>query len=325
MVIHNSNNFRTELHPVAAKDKIDHRSNVFTIGSCFSDCIGNRLQDNKFNVLVNPAGTVYNPISIFRLLESEGLDNTKFVKVGDQYFHHDFHSSFTARDQNTLGTVLELKIKEIKEGLKEANYLFITLGTVYVYELHESKSVVSNCHKVPQKNFSKRMLSIQELRTSFDQLRSYMDAINPKLKFIFTVSPVRHIKDGIAENQLSKSMLRVFCGELAEEGLVEYFPAYELMMDDLRDYRFYKTDMIHPTEMAEDYIWEFFQQTFFTDSTQKILKEWGKMKAALAHKPFNPDSGDHQRFIKNQLDKLKVFEEYFDIQNERALFEDQLI
>ncbi|MEO9803081.1 MAG: GSCFA domain-containing protein [Reichenbachiella sp.] len=320
----NSNNFRTEYHPKSSSMQIRHESNLLTVGSCFSDNVGQKLLDSKFSVQLNPFGTVYNPISIFDLLLSREVDAEKFVEVGGQYFHLDYHSQFTSRDKGTLKTVLELKKKEITAYLSTADFVFITLGTAFVYERKSTAEVVANCHKLPQKNFTKRLLTIEEMISSFQQLKSYLNTVNPSLQFIFTVSPVRHIKDGIVENQLSKSLLRVLCHELTRDEKIEYFPAYEMMMDDLRDYRFYKNDMIHPTEMAEDYIWNKFQQTYFSDQTQKIVKEWDKVRVALAHRPFNPDSESHQKFISDQLKKLDVFSEYFSITEEKRVFENQL-
>lgn len=323
MVIHNTNNFRTEYHARPAAQQVDHTTKLLTIGSCFSDNIGQKLQSSKFEVLTNPFGTVYNPISIFNLLTADAIDQDKFVNVGGQFYHLDFHSQYTAQDQQTLEVILVDRMNAVKSYLKQVKCVFVTLGTAFVYESIASGEVVANCHKVPQKHFNKRLLSLKEMTAAFDSLKSEMTKINPDLQFIFTISPVRHIKDGIADNQLSKSLLRVFCHESQNIG-AGYFPAYEMMMDDLRDYRFYKTDMIHPSEMAEDYIWEKFQQTYFSDQTRKILKEWGKIQAALSHRPFHPASESHQKFLRDQLNKLAVFSEYFDVESERNLLQQQL-
>lgn len=325
MVIHNANNFRTEFHPKPSGLQMGFDTKLLTIGSCFSENIGEKLRSGKIPALVNPLGTVYNPISIFKLLSNEPLDDDKFVQVGGQWYHLDFHSQFSGRDKQTLNTVLQLKIKELSNFLSQAEIVFITLGTSYVYEWIESGAVVANCHKVPQKKFTKRLLSLEEMKSAFDHLKARMIEYNPSIQFVFTVSPVRHIKDGIAENQLSKSLLRVLCYELSLGSQVSYFPAYEMMMDDLRDYRFYKTDMIHPSEMAEDYIWEKFQQTYFSDQTKKVLFEWAKIQASLAHRPFNLESENHQNFLKEQVKKLDVFSEYFDVEEERLLLQNQLI
>ena len=324
MVIHNTNNFRTELHVRPSSQQISFQDQLLTIGSCFSENIGSRLQRNKFKVLSNPLGTVYNPISIFSLLRQKEINQIKFVQIGDLWNHLDFHSQFAGKDQKTLSTLLNLKMEEVHSHLRKTNIIFITLGTAYVYEWKESGEVVANCHKIPQKQFVKRLLSLGEMKESFFQMKSNLEKINSSLKFVFTVSPVRHIKDGIVENQLSKSMLRILCHELSIEGSVDYFPAYEMMMDDLRDYRFYKTDMIHPSEMAEDYIWAKFQETYFSEQTKKILKEWGKIQSALAHRPFNPQTENHFKFLKDQLKKLELFEEYFNVDRERAIFQQQL-
>jgi len=325
MIIHNSNNFRTEYHPRPVKQQIDHRMKLLTIGSCFSENIGLRLQSNKFKALANPFGTVYNPLSIFKLLGSDEIDQSKFVEVGGRFYHLDFHSQFTAKDKKTLETVLRLKMKEVAEHIASTKVLFVTLGTAFVYESTDSGEVVANCHKIPQKQFRKRLLSLVEMKDAFNKLTTYLERINPALQYIFTVSPVRHIKDGIAENQLSKALLRVLCHELSCANDVSYFPAYEMMMDDLRDYRFYKTDMIHPSEMAEDYIWDKFQQVYFSDQTQKILKEWAKIQTALAHRPFSPEAENHQKFLKGQLNKLSVFSEYFDVEREREILKQQIL
>ncbi|WP_420581004.1 GSCFA domain-containing protein [Reichenbachiella sp.] len=325
MVIHNANNFRTELHVRPAKQPLGFDDNILTIGSCFSDNIGGKLKENKFSVLANPLGTVYNPISIFKLLGSEDLNATKFVEVGGLWYHLDFHSQFNGRDRKTLETLLRLKLQEVREFVRTAKAVIITLGTSFVYERKDSRDVVANCHKIPQSKFEKRLLGLDEMKAAFIELRSTLLAINPSLRFVFTVSPVRHIKDGIAENQLSKSLLRVLCHELSQDTQVSYFPAYEMMMDDLRDYRFYKTDMIHPSEMAEDYIWDKFQLTYMSEQSQRILMEWGKIQAALSHRPFNPKSENHQKFLKDQVKKLDVFSEYFDIEEERAFLKKQMI
>lgn len=325
MVIHNASSFRTELHLKPSNLQIGFADRILTIGSCFSENMGAQLLASKFSVFANPLGTVYNPISIFKLLSEKSLDDSKFVEVGGQWYHLDFHSQFTGRDRKTLETVLKLKQKEVHDFLGQATVVFITLGTAFVYEWVESREVVANCHKIPQKKFTKRLLSLEEMQEAFDQLKIELLQMNPSLQFVFTVSPVRHIKDGIAENQLSKSLLRVLCYELAQDSKVKYFPAYELMMDDLRDYRFYKTDMIHPSEMAEDYIWDKFQQSYFSESTRKVLKEWSKVQAALAHRPFNVESESHQKFLKDQDKKLEVFSEYFNVDKERALLQGQMI
>lgn len=325
MIIHNANNFRTEFHPRPSNVQLGFQDQLLTIGSCFSENIGGRLQGSKFPVLANPFGTVYNPISIFKLLDTEALDDSKFVEVGGQWYHLDFHSQFTGRDKKTLETVLQFRIKEFAEFLDRAKTVFVTLGTAYVYEWLENGEVVANCHKIPQKQFSKRLLTLEEMKEAFGRLRKNLTKVNPELKFVFTVSPVRHIKDGIAENQLSKSLLRVLCHELSQKESVCYFPAYEMMMDDLRDYRFYKTDMIHPSEMAEDYIWEKFQQTYLSEQTRKVLKEWSKIQAALSHRPFNPESENHQKFLKDQVKKLDIFSDYFNVEEERGILQNQMI
>lgn len=320
------NNFRTVLKPIKTNQKIDLKDKILTIGSCFSDVIGDYLTRYKFNVLANPFGTVYNPISIFNYLNGFELVAEHYSELNEHYFHFDAHSKFFAKEKPTLGALLEVQKLEVNNYLKSANYLIITLGTSFVYKYHKTQKIVANCHKVSQSEFTKRLLTLEEINQSFKISLSSLKIQNPKLKILLTVSPVRHIKDGMEENSVSKALLRLFCDQATEQyENVSYFPSYEIMMDDLRDYRFYKPDMIHPNEVAEEYIWEFFQETYFGDSTKKYLSDWTKILNAMKHKPFNVTSSSHQKFLNRILENLDAFAEKVDISKEKAYFESQLL
>ena len=302
--------FRTEIEPQDSSIKIDYQSKILTLGSCFSDSIGQRLTEAKFQSEVNPYGTIFNPLSIFELMElslerSEVLDAAVLKRDG-YYLNYKFHSSFRAKTKDTLHKRMEEALTKVAQQLKEANFIFITLGTAWVYEQNKSHMLVANCHKTPQKEFTRRLLSVEEIVPAFFALKEVINQFNPEVQFIFTVSPVRHTRDTLKLNSVSKSVLRsaaYYMEDMAPD--VHYFPAYEIMMDDLRDYRFYEKDLIHPNEQAIDYIWEQFIQTYLAKKDQATLEKWNKLRMALNHKPFNPKSGGHQKFLSKTLDQLR--------------------
>jgi len=321
-----SDAYRTEIKIQPSQHPIDHTQKIITIGSCFSQVIGQRMMDFKFDTFVNPFGTIYNPISILRLLGQPDLDEDGIIENNGVYLHYDLHSQLRAKDRKTLQTVIRERNTEVWSYLQKADWLVITLGTAFVYELKDQKRIVANCHKMPSNHFEKRMLGMKEMIAAFDTAYAKLKQSNPELKILLTVSPVRHIKDGIAENTLSKSLLRVFCDYCVQSSdQVFYFPSYEIMVDDLRDYRFYKQDLIHPNVTAEEYIWSRFVETYCTDSTRKILDDWSKILDALHHRPFNPASPEHQQFLEKQITKARTFEGHFNIARELAQFQKQLI
>jgi hypothetical protein len=216
--------------------------------------------------------------------------------------------------------------KYSKIYLLQSKWILITLGTSIVYFHKKLKEIVSNCHKVPAKEFDKKRLNPDEILNSFDTFHKTLGSLNKDFNIILTVSPIRHIRDSFETNSISKSILRYACGVLSESSdNVQYFPSFEIMMDDLRDYRFYNTDMLHPNASAIEYIWELFQQSYFSDDTRQFVKEWGRIRKALHHKPFFPDSKEHQRFLRNTIQKLTTFQEKVDISDELKLLEKQLI
>lgn len=320
--------FRTEIE-LKKNILLSNKSKAITIGSCFSDVIGQRLLDNKLSCNVNPFGTVFNPISIFKLLTDSILQRevlfSHFVRQEHIYLHHDYHSRFWANSKEELKTTIEQTHQEVGEYLKTCNVLIITFGTALVYELLADKEIISNCHKVPSPSFHRRMLQQNEITNSFSKVYEQLIIQNPNLKIILTVSPVRHTKDTLQLNSVSKSILRATCFELETTyDEVYYFPSYEIMLDDLRDYRFYKADMIHPNEVAESYIFEKFAETFFADSLNKFMVEWEKIRAGLAHRPLQKGSVSHQKFLQNLLQKLEKLSHLVDVTAEKEMVKSEL-
>ena len=307
-----------------SEEKISLKDPILLIGSCFSSEIGEKLLQAKFTTLSNPFGTIYNPHSIFKLLKSES-DKNNVIESQGVYYHWDAHGAIYGLSVEDTTQVFEDRIRESQTYLKSTKWLIITLGTAIVYEL-DSKEIVANCHKVPTKNFKKRFLTQKEIINQFETLHSYLGNLNPELQIIFTVSPVRHIKDGLVENNRSKAILIESVHEiLSQNDNVSYFPSYEILIDELRDYRFYKEDMIHPSPQASSYIWDKFCETYFDTETTAFLKEWNGILSALNHRPFQVKSESHQKFLKNTLQKLMRMNEKVDLSVEIARLRKQIV
>lgn len=299
---------------------ISHQSKILSLGSCFAQTIGQKMVAAKLDCLVNPFGTIFNPRSLGVLMETvlfkDQLEEQLICERDGLYFHYYAHSDLVANSRAELIKNLNSKREEIKVYLEQGTHLIITLGTAWVYELSDF-GPVANCHKQPSNLFSKRLLTIEEMESRLSALFGNFSRVSPNLKIILTVSPVRHIKDGIAENQLSKSLLRVLCSNLERRfSSVGYFPAYEIMMDELRDYRFYKSDLIHPSAEAEDYIWQKWQASYFPEETQTKIAEIRKINLELSHKPLNPESTAHRKFLENLIQKLERMNAEFDFLSE---------
>jgi len=321
--------FRTEIEELSYSYKIDHKSGLLTIGSCFSDTIGSKLEKAKFDTLINPFGTVFNPLSIFKLL-SESLNGTELdeqsiLERDSLYLSHHLHTSITGETKDKLHERFVEIGKDTLTQLKKAKVLFITLGTAWVYESKESGQLVSNCHKVPQKHFTRRLLQLDEILNEFFQLKEQLDHINPELKVVLTLSPVRHTKDTLQGNAISKSLLRTACHYLSEmANNVDYFPAYEIVMDDLRDYRFFESDLIHPNEQAIDYIWTKFSTAFMNPDTLELIAEIGKVQSAIAHRAFNADSKNHQAFLARTLRRARELDKQINLNHEIKVLRSRL-
>ena len=314
--------FRTELNIVPVKNKIRLKDKIFSIGSCFAVNTGQKMKEFKFDVLVNPFGTVFNPVSAFRAIAmgfyTEPLDEASYIKSQGIYLHFDLHSDISALTRKELREKFERERQRAKKFLQDAGVVMITLGTAMVYEWKTTGRIVANCHKVPAGEFRKRLLTVKEIVDGFGVIHRMFAKHNPYARFVLSVSPVRHIRDGFTANSLSKSILRLAASRIVSGFAgVTYFPSFEIMMDDLRDYRFYERDMLHPSEVAVDYIWEKFKTAYFDEETLNFCAEWGKVLKDIAHRPFHPESDEHRQFLKKALRRLEQFKGMVDISEER--------
>ena len=304
---------RTKIPLKKEQDLIDYDSNIILFGSCFSENIGNKLSYFKFNNLVNPFGILYHPLAIENLIlnsinEKQFNDNDIF-HFNERWHSYETHSVLSASTKKELLTTLNEKVKITLQQLQKATHVVITLGTSWVYRLIETDTIVANCHKIPQKRFSKELLSINDISESLEASISLIRSIKKNVSIIFTVSPIRHLKNGFVENKLSKShLLSAVHQVIKPKEKINYFPSYEIMMDELRDYRFYAEDMIHPNNTAIQYIWDKFQTSWISDNATNIMKEVDSIQKSLAHKPFNFDSKQHQEFLRKIDSKIKDIE-----------------
>ena len=321
-------NFRTTFQIPTSEHKISLDSQLLTVGSCFADVVGNQLRNNKLEVLVNPFGTLFNPLTIFKILSPTytQADERLYVENQKMWFHYDFHSQFISNSKENLSEQINQTLFAINCQLPTTNYLLITFGTAFIYRLLNPQTYVANCHKMPNSLFEKELLSVKDICKGFAILHKELKEINPYLKIVLTVSPVRHTKDGVPENQVSKSILRAACHYLnTDYEDVEYFPSYEIMMDDLRDYRFYKPDLIHPNEVAEQYIFEKFAETYFDGDLKEFIKEWNSIQTSLNHRPFNEKSENHQVFLKKLLGDLMKISGRIDVREEVNFVRQKLV
>ncbi len=325
--------FRTTFKIPLFPFELTHRDKILSIGSCFAENIGSKLEENKFQMLLNPFGILYNPSSVAQTLErifsNEKITKKDILQHNDLWHSRLHHTRFSQADKASFLKDINANLNDANVFLKDTNRLLITLGTAFVWEEKETGIVVANCHKRPQKLFTRRRLTINEIKESLLTVLRKIKAQNPDLEVIMTVSPVRHTNDGFIENQRSKAVLILAIDTLCqEENFIHYFPAYELVQDDLRDYRFYAKDMLHPNEVAVDYIWEYFREALFSDKTEEIFREIKKLKAMATHRPFQVASVAHQIFLENNLKKIEGLEKQYDylsFEREREVFEGQRI
>ncbi|WP_111309047.1 GSCFA domain-containing protein [Confluentibacter sediminis] len=294
---------------------IGYESKILLLGSCFVENIGEKLSYFKFQNLQNPFGILFHPKAIETLIEN--AVNKKSYSEKDIFFHNeqwhcfDSHSKLSASSKEDLLNALNNQVQSTNKQIHESTHIIITLGTAWVYRSMETNNMVANCHKVPQRQFKKELLPVDDIIKSLDAIMGLIRRVNSKASIIFTVSPVRHIKDGFIENSQSKAHLMAAIHQIINQQLsidnhgLAYFPSYEIMMDELRDYRFYAEDMIHPSQTAINYIWERFQQVWISEKSLKIMADVEGIQKALQHKPFHLNSNAHQKFILN-LEKKKL-------------------
>jgi hypothetical protein len=321
--------FRTKLEKQNPAFHFSLNSKILTLGSCFSDVLGKYLTDHKIECLANPFGNVYNIQSISEILGclsgKSKINEDAVVENDGVFFHYGYHSEIRAFSKDELLEKIENLHLKVYEFFKKADYLILTLGTSWIYERIENKAIVSNCHKQKASLFDKKLLPEAQQLDIFRNIYNITKNINPELKILLTVSPVRHTKDTLTLNSVSKSILRVLCHNACLNfSDVLYFPSYEIMMDDLRDYRFYKEDMIHPTQQAEKYILGIFSDAHFSEELKTFVSEWKKIKTAIEHRPFNSKSDKHQRFLANLLTKIQSFENQIDISQEKEIISRQM-
>ncbi|HHV86949.1 MAG TPA: GSCFA domain-containing protein, partial [Petrimonas sp.] len=305
--------FRTPVIIPESTFRIDHSTKMMLLGSCFSENISARLQEYKFLVKTNPFGIVYNPFSVAavvkRLLSNKGFDETDLVFHDNVYQSFLHHGLFSHPDKNRCLGNISRSFDEAAGFILKTDVFLITFGTAYVYKLKSTGEVVANCHKFPSSAFVRERLTIEEIVKEWSSVINAISAHHPAAKFIFTVSPIRHWKDGAHENQISKSILHLAIDRLQKmyAPTLSYFPAYEILLDELRDYRFFAEDMMHPSSVAIEYIWERFGETFFTRETIRANSEWDQINRSLDHRPLNNQTENYRHFLKQTLQKLILF------------------
>lgn len=296
------------------RNPISYNSKIFLFGSCFSENIGSKIEYFKFENTINPFGILFHPIAIEMLITN--IVNEKIYTEKDIFFHnerwhcYEAHSELSNPSKEDLLLKLNAAISTANTQLKEVSHVIITLGTSWAYRLIETDTVVANCHKVPQKKFLKELLLIDEITNSLEAIITLIKSVNNNIEIIFTVSPVRHLKDGFVENMRSKShLLSAIHQVVAPRDHTHYFPSYEIMMDDLRDYRFYNSDMIHPNETAINYIWEAFKTVWIHEKSTDLMSEIDTIQKGLSHRPFNKNSKQHLLFLENLQLKISALQE----------------
>lgn len=294
--------FRTTVKTGENRGWLQHSDHVMLLGSCFSDNIGGKMHGALINAMVNPMGTLYNPMSIAcgvqRLIDCEPVAGKDLFMQSGVWNSYDFHSRYSLPDKQAAIDRMNSRIEQGHKALAAARLLTVTLGTAMVYRLKATGEVVANCHKVPQHEFERKMATVQEMVQVLDDMVVRLRAFNPELRIILTVSPIRHIADGLDTNSLSKASLRVAIQEVVSRhrDYCDYFPAYEIMMDDLRDYRFYANDMVHPSDVAVEYIWQAFQATYLDDRSALAVARCERVHKRLQHRPMSTSRETVDRF-----------------------------
>ncbi len=319
---------RTEIEISSFGDKIGYDTKIFAVGSCFAERIGQRMSRAKFETVINLFGVLFNPISICnsieRIYNQQYVDRSEFIRgEGSQpsWYHFDFHSSLFCGDLDRSVESVNRAIEIGHESLGGSNWVIITLGTAWVYELAATGDVVANCHKRKAMDFRRRRLSVEEV---VEALGETVSKYLSDKRVIFTVSPIRHLGDGLQENMVSKATLRLATEELVSNlDNCYYFPSFEILMDDLRDYRFYEQDMVHISGVAVDYIWERFVEAALSERAKELLPRVMQIVRAAEHRAVNVGSEAHKKFIMAQLRAIEGLSEV-DFSNESEKFVTQL-
>lgn len=317
--------FSTAVPVTKLPKRLTYEGKILSLGSCFAVNIGEKFKQFQFRNVVNPFGILFHPKAIEQIVEY-ACSGYEFSEK-DVFCHHEIwscfaaHSDMNALEQNDIITKLNVKLLDLQMALKESSLLILTFGTAWVYEYQQTGKTVANCHKIPQSEFVKRLLDYEEIVKSYLNTIQLVKKINPDIQIMFTLSPVRHIKDGIVENQRSKALLHAamqdVLEQLQDEKLI-YFPSYEIVMDELRDYRFYKADMLHPNEIAIEYIWEKFVENCIAQEAFSVMKKVDEVQKALNHRPFNPTATQHMTFLDTLIEKIDFLLERYPFMNFRS-------
>lgn len=308
--------FRTEVNLSESNQKINHKHRLIGLGSCFVDSIGQKLKLYKFQLLQNPFGTLYHPLAIenalSRIHSMTFYTQDEIFHHNDVYFSWDHHTNFDGISVNATLNKINSSLEIAGEYARNSDFFFLTFGSSWAYELKGAEIIVANCHKVPGHHFEKILLQNAQIQNSLRTIYRLIFDLNPQATIITTISPVRHTKDGMVENTLSKARLINALHEInGEFENVSYFPSYELLMDDLRDYRFYKEDLIHPNDAALSYIWEKFSDAYFDEITKEKMKLVQKVQASINHRPFNTQTTSYKQFIYQSLKNIEIIQNQF--------------
>lgn len=313
--------FRTIIEPSPWREPIGYDSHILCLGSCFAHNIARHLAHSKFNVVDSPTGILFNPASIAHSMEmmagGVNIECTSLIKSGGRYLSYDFHSSISGTTAEEAAEKMEEALRRGGEALRNSDTLIVTLGTAWTYRLRATDGVVANCHKQPATLFERRMLTVDEAVESLERIVT----LAPR-RVLFTLSPIRHLGEGLEDNSLSKSLLRVaidvVCRRYPERIL--YFPSYEIMMDDLRDYRFYEADMLHPSAIAIEYITEKFYDVALSSEAKALKTKVDKIMRAVEHRPFDPHGSAYHDFCQQQLEAIAKLKGV-DLSKEKEYFE----
>ncbi|MDD2797064.1 MAG: GSCFA domain-containing protein [Bacteroidales bacterium] len=324
--------FQTPVSIIPSPTPIDYSEKLMLFGSCFAENMGEKLTNYKFQVDINPFGILYNPLSVksavMDLINQRVFSESDLFENQGTYHSFSHHSRFSSVNiQDCLGQINDRMVSS-SNWLRETDRIIFTFGTAFIYFLQESGAVVSNCHKLPEKTFKRERISVEKIVSEWKTLIDTLREINSNIQILFTVSPIRHWKDGAHENQLSKATLLLAIHQLMIEfDCCCYFPAYEIVMDELRDYRFYAEDMIHPSNQTIDYIWSRFAETQISKESNQLMTEWQTVQKGLAHRPYNPKSETYKHFLEQNLQKLKQLSKkspYFAVSAEINQLHEQL-
>jgi hypothetical protein len=304
--------FHLDYTPPRPDFRIDHDSKIFLIGSCFSENIGNYLNIHKFRTLSNPSGILFNPESIYislkNILTKKGLDEKHILFRNSLYYSYQHHSSVYDRSKEGLAEKINQMETLSYDFVSTCDTIIITFGNAFIYEHKKLGECVANCHKQPGMDFEKKLLTVNDIVKKYSELFTEIRGINPKARIVLTVSPVKYLKDGVVENNLSKAVLLLAVHQLAREQNCFYFPSFEIVNDDLRDYRFYKEDLAHPNPLAIDYVWQKFSDCFFSDATKGLNQLIKKLHQAADHRLLNEYSDEADKlteFIRKQKEEIK--------------------